>query len=54
MHVATQFDYMTYGVAIARRGWAEKKDVLNTLPYPELLRHLKAVMRNKSKNYSTG
>ncbi len=54
MHVTTQFDYMTYGVAIARRGWVETKDVLNTLPYRELLERLKAVRRNKSKNYSTG
>ena len=54
MHVTSQFDYMAYGVAIARRGWVEKKDVLNTLPCPELLIRLKAVRRSKSKNYSTG
>lgn len=29
-HVANQFDYMTFGVSIARRGWLEKNDVLNT------------------------
>lgn len=29
-HIASQFDYMVYGVGIARRGWLEKKDVLNT------------------------
>jgi DNA polymerase (family 10) len=40
-HVTTQFDYMTYGVAIARRGWVEKKDVLNALECEELLRRLK-------------
>ncbi|MFQ6083557.1 MAG: DNA polymerase/3'-5' exonuclease PolX [Candidatus Aminicenantia bacterium] len=27
---------MRFGVEIARRGWLEKKDVLNCLPYPEL------------------
>ncbi len=32
-HVTDQFDYMSYGVSIARRGWLEKKDVLNTLNY---------------------
>jgi DNA polymerase (family 10) len=53
-HVASQFDFMSYGVSIARRGWVEKKDVLNTLPYPELMRRLMAVRKAKSKNYSTG
>ena len=41
-HVTTQFDFMAYGVAIARRGWAEKKDVLNALPYDQLMTRLKA------------
>jgi DNA polymerase (family 10) len=29
------------GVAVARRGWVRKADVLNTLPLPRLLRALK-------------
>ncbi len=41
-HVSNQFDFMTYGVSVARRGWAEKKDVLNTLEYEQLIRRLKA------------
>jgi DNA polymerase (family 10) len=53
-HVTSQFDFMAYGVSIARRGWVEKKDVLNALPYPELMRRLNAVRKNKSKSYSTG
>jgi len=53
-HVTNQFDFMAYGVSIARRGWVEKKDVLNALPYPELMRRLNAVRKNKSKSYSTG
>ena len=40
-HNEGQFDNMKYGVAIARRGWLEKKDVLNTLPGEKLLRRLR-------------
>lgn len=40
-HVTNQFDYMRYGISIARRGWLEKDDVLNTLDVDELLKHLK-------------
>ncbi len=45
-HLISQFDYMAYGVSIARRGWLERKDVLNTLPYNLLLEKLK-----KKKTY---
>lgn len=40
-HVTNQFDYMRYGVSIARRGWLEKDDVLNTLEAEKLLKRLK-------------
>jgi DNA polymerase (family 10) len=40
-HVTTQFDYMRYGVSIARRGWLEKNDILNTLEADKLLKKLK-------------
>ena len=40
-HIIYQFDFMRYGVGIARRGWLEKKDVLNTYPYKALLKRLK-------------
>ncbi|MBI5050473.1 MAG: DNA polymerase/3'-5' exonuclease PolX [Nitrospirae bacterium] len=40
-HLILQFDYMAYGVGIARRGWLESKDVLNTYDYAVLLTHLK-------------
>jgi DNA polymerase (family 10) len=40
-HVTIQFDYMRYGVSIARRGWLEKGDVLNTLDAASLLKRLK-------------
>ena len=32
---------MVYGVAVARRGWLEKKDVLNTLDCNRLLKRLR-------------
>lgn len=40
-HVTNQYDYMRYGVSIARRGWLEKDDVLNTLEADKLLKRLK-------------
>ncbi len=40
MHVTSQFDFMSYGVSVARRGWLEKKHVLNTLPLGQLLKRL--------------
>ena len=35
-HIAEQLDTMKFGVACARRGWLEKKDVINTLPFNKL------------------
>lgn len=34
-HATYQMDNMFYGVSVARRGWCEPKDILNTLPYGE-------------------
>jgi len=48
-HVTSQFDFMTYGVSVARRGWMEKKDVLNALAYDELIRRLQAIRIGKRK-----
>ncbi len=39
-HTLPNFDYINLGVAIARRAWIEKKDVLNALPLDELLKRL--------------
>lgn len=36
-HASWQMDNMRYGVAVARRGWAKKDDILNALPYNKLL-----------------
>jgi DNA polymerase (family 10) len=41
-HVTTTLQFMRYGVQTARRGWLEKKDVLNTLPLERFLAALRA------------
>jgi DNA polymerase (family 10) len=48
-HVTNQYDFMAYGVSVARRGWVEKKDVLNTLSYEQLIKKLKACSARKAK-----
>ena len=34
-HEVSQMDNMRFGVAVARRGWASAKDIVNTLPWLE-------------------
>ena len=36
-HNTSNLNFLRYGVQMARRGWLEKRDVLNTLPVEELL-----------------
>jgi DNA polymerase (family 10) len=40
-HTAATLNFMRYGVLTARRGWLEKKDVVNTLPLQEFLAALR-------------
>ncbi len=40
-HSTAHLPFMKYGVKMARRGWLEKKDVLNTLPVEKLLAALR-------------
>ncbi|MBI4823973.1 MAG: DNA polymerase/3'-5' exonuclease PolX [Nitrospirae bacterium] len=40
-HILSHFDYMSYGVSIAKRGWLEKKDVINTLSLSQITGFLK-------------
>jgi len=40
-HSLSGLDMMIFGVATARRGWAEKKDIINTLPLNKLLKIFK-------------
>ena len=41
MHTKNQFGNMRFGVSVARRGWLEKKNVLNTLGPEKLLKKIK-------------
>ncbi len=40
-HKLEQMKFMEYGIAQARRGWAEKKDVINCWPLDKFLKSLK-------------
>lgn len=40
-HSANHIRFLEFGIDQARRGWAEKKDVINTRPVKEFLRSLK-------------
>jgi len=40
-HHKDQMRFIEYGIAQARRGWAEKKDIINTLPLEKLLKFFK-------------
>jgi len=40
-HHISQLEYIKYGIAQARRGWAERKDILNSLPVDKLLSFFK-------------
>ena len=47
-HSMGELSYLEYGIAQARRGWCEKKDVLNTLP---LKRFLEVLKKPKSERF---
>jgi len=40
-HILDQMEYIDLGLAVARRGWLEKDDLLNTLTYEKLMKVLK-------------
>ncbi len=40
-HAKSHYDYLRFGIAQARRGWAEKKDVINCWPLKKMLGFLK-------------
>jgi DNA polymerase (family 10) len=40
-HAPEHFDLLPFGIAQARRGWAEGKDVVNAQPLPQMRRMLK-------------
>jgi len=41
-HSTRNLSFIRYGVTMARRGWLEKADVLNTLPVERFLEVLRA------------
>ena len=43
-HSVAEFGQLRYGIGQARRGWLEKKDVLNTRPLNDLLKLVKRTM----------
>jgi len=45
-HNPSHFQFMRFGVMTARRGWMEKKGVLNTLPPEKLLASLRPMPKN--------
>ncbi len=40
-HAADQLNLMKWGVSVARRGWAEKSDIINTLTYDKIYQEMK-------------
>jgi DNA polymerase (family 10) len=40
-HHTMQLDWIKFGIAVARRAWLEKKDIVNTYPLEKLLKSLK-------------
>ncbi len=48
-HLVDQMHYLPLGIAVARRGWCEKKDVLNTLDYKDLKKYLQEIISWKLK-----
>ncbi|MGM0568059.1 MAG: DNA polymerase/3'-5' exonuclease PolX [Elusimicrobiota bacterium] len=46
-HHAREMDNMKYGLDVARRGWLEKKNTINTISIRKLQAHFKEKRRNK-------
>lgn len=40
-HASTHYEYLKFGIAQARRGWAEKKHIINAWPRTKMLKALK-------------
>ncbi|HRU35758.1 MAG TPA: DNA polymerase/3'-5' exonuclease PolX [Candidatus Paceibacterota bacterium] len=46
-HSINHLNYLKFGIAQARRGWATKNDIINTKPWSEMLKQLKVNQRKK-------
>jgi DNA polymerase (family 10) len=44
-HASVHFPFLEYGIAQARRGWAEKRDIVNAWPLEKMLKFLKKKQR---------
>ena len=51
-HTTTNLSFIRYGVTMARRGWLEKKNVINTLPADEFLVALRPKPSAASKKHA--
>ena len=51
-HTTTNLSFIRYGVTMARRGWLEKKNVINTLPCEEFLAALRPKPGAASKKHA--
>jgi DNA polymerase (family X) len=45
-HMPTEFDFLRWGIMVARRAWLQADDVLNTLPLEKLRRRLRRSRRD--------
>lgn len=41
-HTSERLEFMRFGVGVARRGWCQAEDILNTKPLAEVIAHLKS------------
>ena len=41
-HTSDRLEFMRFGVGVARRGWCQAEDILNTRPLAEVIAHLKS------------
>ena len=46
-HSTDHLGFMRFGVGIARRGWCEAQDILNTRPLPEVIAYLKGCLSRR-------
>ncbi|BAU23790.1 DNA polymerase III [Caldimicrobium thiodismutans] len=44
-HIVDQMEYLRLGVSVARRGWCEKKDLLNTFTYDKFMEWLRGLRK---------
>ena len=51
-HTTTNLSFIRYGVTMARRGWLEKKNVINCLPCEEFLTALRPKPRSVDKKHT--